>query len=101
MISSPNVTPFPLGRKQPKKVQEKKEHNIKCYYKEQVYPDRKRYHIQYDRHTNNATSLYFFGIKEKEQHIVNQVLRKQKTMTIFVHGTGIWNLRDPKIQKAR
>ena len=29
MISSPNVTPFHLERKQPKKVEEKKEHNIK------------------------------------------------------------------------
>ena len=29
MISSPNATPLPLGHKQPKKVQGKKEHNIK------------------------------------------------------------------------
>ena len=29
MISTPNATPLPLGCKQPKKVQEKKEHNIK------------------------------------------------------------------------
>ena len=29
MISSPIVKSFPLGRKQPKNVQEKNEHNIK------------------------------------------------------------------------
>ena len=29
MNSSPNATPFPLGCKQPKKVQERKKHNIK------------------------------------------------------------------------
>ena len=29
MNSSPNATPFPLGSKQPKKVHEKKEHNLK------------------------------------------------------------------------
>ena len=51
-----------------KKVEEKKEHNIKCCHKEQVYSDRNHYHLQYDKHTNNATSLHLSGIKEKGQH---------------------------------
>ena len=50
------------------KVQEKKEHNIKLLPLKQVYSDRKRYHLQYDKHTNNDTSLHLFGIKEKGQH---------------------------------
>ena len=68
MISSPNATPVPLGRKQPKKYKRKRKAILRCYHKEQVYSDRKHYHLNYDKHTNNVTSLQLFGIKEKGQH---------------------------------
>ena len=57
-----------IGTQTTKKVQEKKEHNIKMLPQEQVYSDRKHYHLNYDKHTNNVTSLQLFGIKEKGQH---------------------------------
>ena len=60
--------PFHRDANNQKKVEEKKEHNIKCCHKEQVYSDRNRYHLQYDKHTNNATTLHLSETKEKGQH---------------------------------
>ena len=39
-----------IGTETTKKVQEKKEHNIKMLPKEQVYSDRKHYHLNYNKH---------------------------------------------------
>ena len=57
-----------IGTETTKKVQEKKEHNIKMLPKEQVYSDHKHYHLNYDTHTSNVTSLHLFEIREKGQH---------------------------------
>ena len=59
--------PFHWNANNQKKVQEKKEHNIKMR-KEQVYSDGKHYHVQYDKHKNNVTALHLSGITEKGQH---------------------------------
>ena len=40
---------------------------LRCYHKEQVYSDRKHYHLNYDKHTD-ITSLHLFGINEKGHH---------------------------------
>ena len=65
----PKCDTLSIGTQTTKKnVEEKKEHNIKCCHKEQVYSDRNHYHLQYDKHTNNATSLHLSGTKEKGQH---------------------------------
>ena len=108
MISSPNVTPVPLGRKQQKKYKRKRntiykrKRNtiLRYYHKEQVYSDRKHYHLNYNNHTNNVTSLHLFGIKEKGNISKSGIKRTEwKTMTLSVFGIGIWNLRNPKPKK--
>ena len=54
-----------------KSTREKETHfkdKEQSYHKEQIYSDRKRYHLQYDKNTNNATSLHLSGIKVKGEH---------------------------------
>ena len=54
-----------------KSTREKRTHfkdKEQSYHKEQIYSDRKRYHLQYDKNTNNATSLHLSGIKVKGEH---------------------------------
>ena len=65
---SPKCDTHSIGTQTRKKVQEKKEHNIKMLPKEQVYSDHKHYHLNYDTHTSNVTSLHLFEIREKGQH---------------------------------
>ena len=64
----PKCDTHSIGTQTTKKVQEKKEHNIKMLPKEQVYSDHKHYHLNYDTHTSNVTSLHLFEIREKGQH---------------------------------
>ena len=64
----PECNTHSIGTQITKKVQEKKEHNIKMLPKEQVYSDHKHYHLNYDTHTSNVTSLHLFEIREKGQH---------------------------------
>ena len=47
----PKCNTHSIGTETTKKVQEKKEHNIKMLPKEQVYSDHKHYHLNYDKHT--------------------------------------------------
>ena len=62
----PKCNTHSIGTQTTKKAQEKKEHKIKMLQvKEQVYSNRKHYHLNYDKHTNNVISLHLFGIKEK------------------------------------
>ena len=68
MISSPNVTPFPLGCKQTKKSTGEKGTQCKDVTIRNKFTHCKRNHLLYDKHTNNATSLHLVGIKEKGQH---------------------------------
>ena len=60
--------PFHWDADNQKKYKRKRNTISRCYHKEQVYSDRKHYHLQYDKHKNNVTSLHLFGIKEKGQH---------------------------------
>ena len=64
----PKCDTHSIGTQTTKKVQEKKENNIKMLPKEQVYSDHKHYHLNYDTHTSNVTSLHLFEIREKGQH---------------------------------
>ena len=64
----PKCNTHSIGTQTTKKVQEKKENNIKMLPKEQVYSDHKHYHLNYDTHTSNVTSLHLFEIREKGQH---------------------------------
>ena len=47
----PKCDTHSIGTQTTKKVQEKKENNIKMLPKEQVYSDHKHYHLNYDKHT--------------------------------------------------
>ena len=81
MISSSNETPFPLGRKQPNKSTREK--GTQC---------------------KDATTGNKFTQAHKQYHILVLVWNHGKRTTLvndFVYGTGILNLRNPKIQKAR
>ena len=89
-----------IGTQATKKVQEKKEHNIKMLPKEQVYSDRKHYHLNYDKHAMSHPCTCLES-RKKDNISKSGIERTEwKTMTLFVFGIGIWNLRNPKIQKA-
>ena len=60
--------PFHWNANNQKQYKRKRSTIQRCYHKEQGYSNRKRYQLKYDKHTNNATSLHLFGIKEKRQH---------------------------------
>ena len=75
-ISYPNATPVPLGCKQPKKYKRKRNTILRCYHKEQVYSDRKNYHLNYNKHTN-CHILELVSNKGKRKTLVSQILREQ------------------------
>ena len=62
-----------IGTQTTKKVQEKKEHNIKMLPQEQVYSDRKHYHLNYDKHT---TSHPCTCLESRKKDNISQVLRE-------------------------
>ena len=50
-IGTPKCDTRSIGTQTTKKVQEKKQHNIKMLPKEQVYSNGKHYHLNHDKHT--------------------------------------------------
>ena len=62
------------------------------FFPRQVYSDHNCYHLQYDKHTNNATSLHLFGIKEKH-NISGKPMNNEAKLKKFIWKLQMRNRR--------